>query len=68
MSIVRDIDEYRGHENTTLSGVVDCDCTYEIIEENRQRILILRTSSHATVHITPNIGKKLVKVIVDNLL
>ena len=64
MSIVRKIDPHVGQEKTTLNGVVESDCTYEVVDE----MLILRTTSHDTIHISREMGKELVKIIVDELL
>ena len=64
MSIIRNLTPHTGIVKTTLEGVLDSECTYEIIDN----ILILRTSTSDTIHITPEIGKALVTLIVNSLL
>lgn len=64
MSIITNMKEYTGITHTTLAGVEKSECTYEIFEN----MLILRTTTHDTIHITPSIGKELIKLIVDNIL
>lgn len=64
MSIIRSLEPYVGMTPTTLAGVIESDCTYEIVGN----MLILRTSTSDTIHITPEIGKQIVKLIENNLL
>lgn len=64
MSIITKLDKYNGADPTTLVGLKDSDCTYEIFEE----MLILRTNTSDTIHIGKEIGKQLIKIIVDELL
>lgn len=49
---------------TTLNGVVNNEATYEIIDG----ILIIRTTTNDTIHITRDIGKKLVDIINSELI
>ena len=65
MSIITQLERHIGNSETTLNGVVDSTATYEIINNN---MLIIRTSTDDTIHITSEIGKKLVDIIHDNLL
>lgn len=48
MSIVRKIEPHVPETETSLAGVVDSECTYEIAEGT----LILRTTTHDTIHLT----------------
>ena len=48
MSIVRKIEPHVPEAETSLAGVVDSECTYEIAEGT----LILRTTTHDTIHLT----------------
>lgn len=65
MSIIREINAYTGDVGTTLAGVVDSTATYEIVDNN---IIIIRTSTSDTIHITREIGKKIINLIVNNIL
>lgn len=64
MSIIKNLDTHTGMAETTLNGVVESECTYEI----KDGMLILRTTTHDTIHISREMGKKLVNIIVDELL
>lgn len=64
MSIITKLEKHTGLEETTLNGVVDSIATYEIVDN----VLIIRTTTHDTVHITQEIGKKLVDIINNDLL
>lgn len=59
MSIITQLDRHTGLSETTLNGVVNSEATYEIIDG----ILIIRTTTNDTIHITRDIGKKLVDII-----
>ena len=65
MSIIREINAYTGDAETTLAGVVDSTATYEIVDNN---IIIIRTSTSDTIHITREIGKEIINLIVNNIL
>lgn len=64
MSIITKLEKHTALEETTLNGVVDSIATYEIVDN----VLIIRTTTHDTVHITQEIGKKLVDIINNDLL
>ncbi|MCI5795739.1 MAG: hypothetical protein MR019_02565 [Ruminococcus sp.] len=64
MSIITKLDRHTGLSETTLNGVVNSEATYEIIDG----ILIIRTTTNDTIHITRNIGKKLVDIINSELI
>ncbi len=64
MSMITQLERYSGIADTTLAGVVDSEATYEIVDD----VLIIRTSTHDTIHITKEIGKKLVCIIEHELL
>ena len=64
MSVIKELSAYSGAVKTTLSGVEDSKCTYEVVDG----MLILRTTTSDTLHITPEIGKQLVKLIIDHIL
>lgn len=64
MSIITQLERHTGVSETTLNGVVDSNATYEIVEN----VLIVRTTTHDTIHITHEIGKKLVNIINNELL
>lgn len=64
MSLITKLERYAGLEDTTLNGVVDSTATYEIVDH----ILIIRTSTHDTIHITREIGTKLADIIGRELL
>ncbi len=64
MSIITKLDRHTGLSETTLNGVVNSEATYEIIDG----ILIIRTTTNDTIHITRDIGKKLVDIINSELI
>ena len=64
MSIIRKITPHLPEARTSLKGVVNSECTYEIAED----MLILRTSSKSTIHMSKEAARTLVKIIVDELL
>ena len=64
MSTITKLDRHTGIAATTLAGVVESEGTYEIFDDT----LIIRTTSSDTIHITPEIGKQLIKIIEDELL
>lgn len=64
MSIITKLTRHTGFVETTLKGVIDSDATYEIIND----VLIIRTTTHDTIHITQEIGRKLVDIINKELL
>ena len=64
MSIITKLDRHTGLSETTLNGVVNSEATYEIIDG----ILIIRTTTNDTIHITQDIGKKLVDIINSELI
>lgn len=64
MSIVRSLTPHVGIVPTTLAGVEDSECTYEVVDQ----VLILRTSTSDTIHITPEIGRQLIQLIESSLL
>lgn len=64
MSIITKLDRHAGLSETTLNGVVNSEATYEIIDG----ILIIRTTTNDTIHITRDIGKKLVDIINSELI
>lgn len=64
MSIITKLDRHTGLSETTLNGVVNSEATYEIIDGT----LIIRTTTNDTIHITRDIGKKLVDIINSELI
>lgn len=64
MSIITKLDRHTGLSETTLNGVVNSEATYEIIDG----ILIIRTTTNDTIHITRDIGIKLVDIINSELI
>ncbi len=64
MSIITQIERHTGLVETTLNGVIDSTATYEIVDN----VLIIRTTTHDTIHITQEIGRKLVDIINNELL
>lgn len=64
MSIITKLERHIGRAKTTLNGVIDSAATYEIVDN----VLIIRTSTHGTIHITREIGQKLVNIIKNELL
>ena len=64
MSIITKLERHTGLSETTLNGVVNSEATYEIIDG----ILIIRTTTNDTIHITRDIGKKLVDIINSELI
>lgn len=59
MSIITQLERHTGLAETTLNGVVDSEATYEIVDN----ILIIRTTTNDTIHITQDIGRKLIDII-----
>lgn len=61
MAFIRNITEYQPQSNsvTSLRGVVDKDCTYEILDDS---ILILRTD-HDIIHIMPDEAEILIELL-----
>ena len=59
MSIVRKIEPHVPEAETSLAGVVDSECTYEIAEGT----LILRTTTHDTIHLTREAANTLKDII-----
>ena len=64
MSIITQLEKRTGLVETTLNGVIDSTATYEIVDN----VLIIRTTTHDTIHITQEIGRKLVDIINNELL
>lgn len=64
MSIITQLERHTGLSETTLKGVVNSEATYEIVDG----ILIIRTTSNDTIHLTREIGQKLVSIINNELL
>lgn len=64
MSMITRLENHNGLSETTLNGVIDSTATYEIVEN----VLIIRTSTYDTIHITKEIGKQLVNIITNQLL
>lgn len=64
MSIITRLENHDGLSETTLNGVIDSVATYEIVDN----VLIIRTSTYDTIHITKEIGKQLVNIITNQLL
>ena len=64
MSIITQLERHLGNSETTLNGVVDSTATYEIIDN----ILIIRTTTNDTIHISQDIGRKLIDIINRELL
>lgn len=64
MSIIKKLEQHTGLAETTLNGVVDSEATYEIVDD----ILIIRTSTNDTIHITKEIGKQISDIINNKLL
>lgn len=54
MSIITQLERYSGYSETTLNGVLESAATYEVVDN----VLIIRTTTHDTIHITKEIGKK----------
>ena len=63
MSIIRNIAPHVGQCRTTLNGLVESDCTYEIAEG----MLILRSNS-PVIHISPAMGRELARIIEKDFL
>lgn len=59
MLIVRKIQPHVPETETSLAGVADSECTYEIAEGT----LILRTTTHDTIHLTGEAAKTLKDII-----
>ena len=64
MSIITQLEKRTDLAETTLNGVIDSTATYEIVDN----VLIIRTTTHDTIHITQEIGRKLVDIINNELL
>ena len=64
MSIITRLDRHSSLAETTLNGVIDSTATYEIADN----VLIIRTTTHDTIHITKDIGRKLVTIMNNELL
>lgn len=64
MSIITKLDRHNAIAETTLNGVIDSNATYEIVDD----VLIIRTTTHDTIHITKDIGEKVVNIINNELL
>ena len=64
MSIITQLERHTSFAETTLNGIVDSTATYEIIDN----VLIIRTTTNDTIHITQEIGRKLVDIINKELL
>ena len=63
MSIITQLERNNGLTETTLNGVINSIATYEIVDN----VLIIRTTTHDTIHITHEIGRKLVNIIINEL-
>ncbi len=63
MAIIQKITPYIGETKTSLNGVTDNECTYEIAEG----MLILRSNS-PVIHISPEMGRELVRIIEKEFL
>lgn len=59
MSIINQLKKHNVDAETTLNCVVDSIATYEIADN----VLIIRTSTNDTIHITKDIGRKLADII-----
>ena len=59
MSIITQLERYSGYSETTLNGVLESAATYEVVDN----VLIIRTTTHDAIHITKEIGKKLINII-----
>ena len=59
MSIITQLERYSGYSETTLNGVLESAATYEVVDN----VLIIRTTTHDTIHITKEIGKKLINLL-----
>ena len=64
MSMIIKLERHTGLAETTLNGIVNTIATYEIVDN----ILSIRTEAHDTIHITQEIGRKLVDIISKELL
>lgn len=64
MSIITELERHVGKAGTTIKGVVNSTATYEVVDD----FLIIRTSTHDTIHLTREIGQKLVDIINNELL
>ena len=63
MSIITKLERYSGRAETTINGV-NSTATFEVVDN----LLIIRTSTHDTIHLTREIGQKLVSIINNELL
>ena len=64
MSIITQLERHTSLTATTLNGVVASEATYEIVDN----ILIIRTTTNDTIHITQDVGRKLINIINRELL
>ena len=64
MSIITRLERHTGKTETTIEGVVNSTATFEVVDN----LLIIRTSTHDTIHLTQEIGQKLVNIINNELL
>ena len=64
MSIITQLERHAGKTETTIEGVVNSTATFEVVDN----LLIIRTSTHDTIHLTQEIGQKLVNIINNELL
>lgn len=64
MSVITRLERHAGLAETTLNGVIDSEATYEIVDN----ILIIRTTTNDTIHITQDVGRKLIDIINKELL
>ena len=64
MSIITKLERYSGRAETTINGVINSTATFEVVDN----LLIIRTSTHDTIHLTREIGQKLVSIIYNELL
>lgn len=64
MSIITELERYSGRAETTINGVINSTATFEVVDN----LLIIRTSTHDTIHLTREIGQKLVSIINNELL
>lgn len=64
MSIITRLERHTGKTETTIKGVVNSTATFEVVDN----LLIIRTSTHDTIHLTQEISQKLVNIINNELL
>ena len=58
MSIITRLERHTGKTETTIKGVVNSTATFEVVDN--LLIIRIRTSTHDTIHLTQEIGQKLV--------